>query len=677
MSRILCPQSAQWIAATLRAGGLCRNSQHSNVLARNRISICKADHTYQCLFSTSHRVPAKKRSTLSTDPATLDNISKTLINDLYTRPSSAKKVTLEDVLALRPTNRNISIDDFNKLKDLVAASFNVTQLRGVLRSQSMPSGGKKSVLINQIMILLDLEVAAPKSKPPVVEDPYIDEELRFVQESFPSNRRELFFILGSEGDSLRQLEKEKRVRISINMTNETYMIRGAQESIQEARERIQEMVAVTEESWDISAYKNRDVVMKDPTALEDIARRSETFVSAGDNHTLAIAGRSSKDIEEAKRLFDLKMHESAGNIEHLTFLHQEDELKPVGMFPVFDSVAMSLDESQKSYFRICQAEPYADTTTNNPTFHPVQSSPSNIGSLNDLGKHLQNVVKEIHQPQQAFDLSARFGQVLFQNNNQNMTQLPIPTSFDTLELEEWLQGAENPYFYESLPFAKAVAKLPLVLPKMKTIEAQYTPSSKVLQTLGAHGSTSPSPLRIIFQLNNEGELYIHDGRTIDRQIVVNFMMLGQPTDVQIRSEISTKIDVQSTALRDLMSKTNLQFANALVCPRFFAFNDMLSTPIAAQLGLQGTSTLTHTLRSVYFRTTGVFDYHGLPLVASDIIDQYGNVRKQDLKLLPVPLDSLSLPIDGDTLLTPSSTASSPFEHWDEFIRATQHLNLSI
>ena len=115
------------------------------------------------------------------------------------------------------------------------------------------------------------------------------------------------FILESEGDSLRELEKEKHVRISINIADETYTIRGGLEAIEEAKSRIQELVAVTEESWDISVYKDKDSVLTVPSVLEEIARRSRTFVSASDPNTLTIAGRSSKDMEEAKRLFDLKM----------------------------------------------------------------------------------------------------------------------------------------------------------------------------------------------------------------------------------------------------------------------------------------------------------------------------------------------------------------------------------
>lgn len=230
----------------------------------------------------------------------------------------------------------------------------------------MPTAGKKAALLNQIMVLMDLEVVVPEVKEtaPVMEDPYspIATEVDVDSQEFSSNRRDLSFILGSEGDALRKLEREKHVRISINIGENTYTIRGTKESIEEAKAAIQEMVAVIEESWDISGYADRESVTKRPSALEEIALGSKTFVSAGENDTLVISGRSQQDMEEAKRLFDLKMQKKDKAAESLTFLNQEDDQKPLGMFPVFDTVTMSSGKNQASYFRISQAEPVSANT---------------------------------------------------------------------------------------------------------------------------------------------------------------------------------------------------------------------------------------------------------------------------------------------------------------------------
>ncbi|KAG0315853.1 hypothetical protein BGZ99_007231 [Dissophora globulifera] len=713
MRRIPCQQSTHWLAASLRPS-VCTNARQHTALTGSRISRCNttpsAHRPQPCFYSTLSAAPAtpaqpasRKTKAKQTSPrhppkapaldaATLDSLSNALISDLYTGLSSKAKITLDDVLALRPASQSVTPEEFNKLKDVVATSFNVGQLKGVLRSQGVPANGKKSVLVNQIMVLMDLEIKAHKTKRPMIEDPYPSADSDVVHKAFPSNKRELFFILGSEGDSLKGLEREKNVRISINIANETYVIRGGSEAVAEAQDRIRELVAVTEDAWDISAYSERDVVMKDPSALEDIARRSETFVTAGEGNKLIIAGRSPRDMEEAKRLFDLRLYKATDDSEALTFLHQEDELKPLGMSPVYDSISMTLDENQKSYIRVSQTAPYADQTLDNPTIHPVHTSPASIGTLDQLRGYLKESMDGSLGEHQTLELSANFGQVLFANKNQRMTQLPLPGVFDTLDLEEWLGNAELPYFYQSLPFFKAVTNLPLISPKTRTIEAEYLPSSRFALSTSSHveaaSKASPlRPIRVTFILNNEGELCLQDGRTLNKQSLANLMMLSQPTDIQIRSELLTTMNVEAPSLKELLHQTTLPYANRLQCPSFFSFNDALAattTPAVAQLGLgMGSSAPTHTLKTVLFRTSGIFDFHGLPLVASDIVDQHGHVRKQELKLLPVPLDSgLGSGLVGDRIdmaAAPSSSSatSSPLDHWDDFIKATLHLSRTL
>ncbi|KAF9901373.1 hypothetical protein EC991_006224 [Linnemannia zychae] len=626
--------------------------------ARNRLLLHTSSSTHiqaqgTVISETKSAVSKRqtKKQAVELDSTTIDSISQNLISDLYTRSTS--RVTFEDVLALKPANRTVTPEEFDKLRDLVAASFNNKQLREVLTSQRIPGSknAKKSILVNQVMRLMDLDVVKAESNDnPLVEDPY-HAERNFESEVFPSNRRELFFILGAEGNSLRQLEKEKNVRLSISIADETYSIRGEKASILEAKERIQDMIAVTEESWDVSEYKDKDLVMKDASALEDIARRSETFVSVGNDSTLVIAGRTHKNMEEAKRLFDLKVQ-------------KEDLLAPLGMFPVYDSVTMSVDENQKSFFRVSQTVPYAQQPVDTiKALYPVRSTPETIGTLETLRQHLGEFSADL-LPSQSLDISAQLGQVLFSNNNKLLTKVPVPTSFDNLELKHWLKSAQDPYFFPSIPFFKAVSTLPLSGPKTRTIEVEYTPSSRT-------DSASPAdqkPTRIIFELNNEGELVIQEGRSIDKQLLANIMMLDQPLDMQFKSEISTALSPDSTVMKTLLEQTTLPFANRLDCPAFFSFNNdsySSATPAASQVGL-GSTIPTHTLKSIIMKTTGVFQFYGLPVVASDISDQYGQVHRQELKLLPTPLKYLT----GDAA---SSPRPGLLDNWKHFTKSALHL----
>ncbi|KAG0083110.1 hypothetical protein BGZ93_006375 [Podila epicladia] len=596
------------------------------------------------------------------DREKLDTISKSLIEDLYKEtPASTTVVTLEDVLALKPKgdSNKVSPEEFNKLKDILSNSFNVIQLKSVLRSQKMPTTGKKAALLNQIMVLMDLEVVVPEVKEtaPVMEDPYsaAASEADFESQEFSSNRRDLSFILGSEGDALRKLEREKNVRISINIGDNTYTIRGTKESIEEAKAAIQEMVAVTEESWDISGYADRESVTKRPSALEEIALGSKTFVAAGEDDTLIISGRSRRDMDEAKRLFDLKMQKKDTAAEILTFLHQEDDRKPLGMFPVFDTVSMSSSRNNASYFRISQTEPFAEKTGNSLAIVPVGSSPS-IGKFDALRQHLLETLAQ--HSGQSLDLAAHVGQVLFHNRGSQITDMPLLRSFDTNALKTWMDQSEAPIFSQSFPFFKTVSKLPMVGDKTRTIEVEYVGSALSCVSV-------VSPIRFTFELDADGQLRLQSGRSVNIQHITNIMLLGQPTDIQIRSEFSSELKADRSDVAELLRKIGSPAAHVLEAPKFFSFQAPSSeAPAASQVGLSHP----YTLKSILFKTTGVFNYKDLPLVATDIYSQYGSGRMQQLKLLPTPLTNVS---NTERAFVPepdvASALSTP-ETWDTFFK---------
>ncbi|KAF9586247.1 hypothetical protein BGW38_008015 [Lunasporangiospora selenospora] len=650
----------------------------------------------------------------------LDSLSNRLISDLYLKPSSKRtKVTIQDVLALRPPKSKVSPEEFDKIKELVAASFNVTQLKDVLRSTGIPVGRKKDALLNQTMALMRLEVVATKSKKAkLIDAPFSLAGPNVESEVCPSNRRDLYFILGVEGDSLRKLEKEKNVQISINIADESFMIQGAKDSIAEAKKAIEELVVVTEEPWEISGYEDKALVIGEPAALEDIARRSGTFVSAENENTLVISGRSTYELEEAKRLFDLKMQKPNLHAERLAFIHQEDELKYVGMFPVYDSISMTPDEAQKSYFRVCQVDAFADTSSGNEGIHPVMATPTNIEGTLALRDYMRTSMEKARKPGQSLELAAHFGQVLFRNVDSRMNTVPIPTPFDSLDLEQWLKTAEDPFFFESLPFFKAVSRIPLVGSKTRTIDVEYVPTAWVSSSpsnneLSDSAAAMKRRVHITLEMNDQEEsVYLHNSKFEDRQLLANMMMLGQPTDIQIRSGLSTRLGPENRSLKELLSKTTLLSTSQLECPRFFSFGEtaslsspsssplslspsssqpsssaetpsissttVSSSPIVSQLGLA----TTHTLKSVQFKTTGVFNFMGLPLVASDIRDQHSQTRKQELKLLPIPFSSNpELAVEQArsvaSLTESDATLSTVWENWGDFVKTAMQLNRSI
>lgn len=107
------------------------------------------------------------------------------------------------------------------------------------------------------------------------------------------------------------------------------------------------------------------------------------------------------------------------------------------------------------------------------------------------------------------------------------------------------------------------------------------------------------------------------------------MMLGQPNDLQIRCEFSSELQAESLDMAELLRKIESPATNILEAPKFFSFQGPPSeAPVASQVGLSHP----YTLKSVFFKTTGVFNYQGMPLVATDIGNQNGSSRMQQLKV---------------------------------------------
>lgn len=106
-------------------------------------------------------------------------------------------------------------------------------------------------------------------------------------------------------------------------------------------------------------------------------------------------------------------------------------------------------------------------------------------------------------------------------------------------------------------------------------------------------------------------------------------MLGQPNDLQIRSEFSSELQAESSDMAELLRKIESPAANVLEAPKFFSFQRPPSgTSVASQVGLSHP----YTLKSVLFKTTAVFNYQNMPLVATDIGNHYGSSRMQQLKV---------------------------------------------
>ncbi|KAF9970118.1 hypothetical protein BGZ73_007278 [Actinomortierella ambigua] len=602
--------------------------------------------------------------------------------------SAPAKIAMEDVMMLKPKKKTVTPEEFDQIKDQIGRAFKVDQLKRILQSQNIPATGKKAHLVTQVAMLMDLEILQPPEPAPVMEDPLPLGDYEGISEICPSSRQELFFILGSEPGTLQKLEREKCVRISINIMDETYTIRGSEEAVLEAKARIKELVTVTEENWDISIYP-RDPDMTSPRSLEEIARRSGTYVTLKDENTLLVAGRTSRNIEEAKQLFDLKVHKPVIPEKNEILTLGRDDFAQYGMYPTFDPLLLGPEASRQSLFRINengQPSPTASLRLNS-LLHPVQASGASSKVLSELGIHFEKFFQDHLKDGQRSELSARFGHLLFRNPSDNILKVPIEGAFTVERLESWLEKSEAPRFFDSFPFFKVVSQLRRLEENQKrTIEVDYVNSPRYLLSNKDSSNIPLSPVHIVYEIgsHNDDSVVLKEGKRVISRLNANLMTLTRPADIQIRGDVIQPILSTHQELIRLASESSLA-ADRLVSPPFFSFDASIGVPqqdqqpAASKLGLLPT----HTLQSVRLRVTREFDFGGFVLSASDVQDQLRPIRRQELVLLPKtvpppraaePAEKVSEPAKAD-LSQPEgdkgdgevAAQQKTTENWSEFM----------
>ncbi|KAG0232777.1 hypothetical protein BGW42_007937 [Actinomortierella wolfii] len=626
----------------------------------------KVDHMSSSLYSDYD--PQQKEAATST-----------------TSSKSSTKVTLEDVLALKPDKTTVTPEEFDKIKEQISRAFKVDQLKQILQSQNIPFTGKKPHLVTQVAMLMGLDILEPPEPKPVLEDPLPLNDYEGISEVCPSSRQELFFILGSEPGTLQKLEREKRVRISINIMDETYTIRGSEEAVQDAKARIKELVTVTEENWDISVYPH-EPEMTSARSLEEIARRSGTYVTLKDDKTLMIAGRTSRNIEEAKQLFDLKVHKPAIPEKNELVTVGRDDFAQYGMYPIYDPLLLGPEASRDAFFRINENGQPSPTATLNikSLLHPVQTSGAHSKTLGDLRSHFETSIQKNLKEGQRFEVSARFGHLLFRNPSDNILKVPIDGAFTVERLESWLEESEAPSF----PFYKVVSQLRRLEEKQRrTIEVDYISSPRYLLSNKDSIEVPPTPVHIVYEIdsNNNDTVVLKEGRQLVSRLNSNLMMLTRPADIQIRGEVIQPILSTQQELIRLASESSL-VTDRLVSPPFFTFGasgnvvQKDQVPAALSVGLLPT----HTLQSVRLRVTREFDFDGFTLAASDVQDQLRPIRRHELVLLPKKVSPPSAVaankkteaektesdrsnINDQAGVNTPQTPLSPLEHWPEFM----------
>lgn len=191
----------------------------------------------------------------------------------------------------RPKIRSRVLSDtyYQQLQDDLSLRFTVPQLRHYLKSQNkrVPSKAKKKDLLLSI-----LNDAWGLSSQSMAREAERRKRQGRIRHHFKAEREELFFIIGENGATLREIEDNHRVRVTINVEDGQYAIEGRKQDVEAAKRAIKEHLHLVHESMDIPPLSVglEEMIRNFQPVLVDISRGSGTFIDIQD-------GKVSIDIE--------------------------------------------------------------------------------------------------------------------------------------------------------------------------------------------------------------------------------------------------------------------------------------------------------------------------------------------------------------------------------------------
>ncbi|KAI9320921.1 mitochondrial inner-membrane-bound regulator-domain-containing protein [Dichotomocladium elegans] len=369
---------------------------------------------------------------------------------------------IQSIDSYRPKNTKPVLNNqkYDKLTNDLDMSFTVPQLRQYLKTHEkvVPKKHRKSQLIQHI--IHDLWGFSSQE---MVKQKALMRKKDAIQKHFKTNRRELFFIIGDNGDTLQTIENENNVKITVLIDSNQFIVEGLSKDVDAAQHQIRKYLDFTEILVDYPTLKPgvtpEDLIATTTPILPEISKETRTFIEFV-NDKIELTALSSKDLDYAKRLLSQTFTEL--NITAVKSLHAADEtylryrraknIDYLLFLPVHDSAAMPVTTKKHGWSRLSESR--IEDNYNNTLYHHLTTTAED--SVTELEEIQQSLMpKPIPSVETNILLEARFGNLLFQNpkvGESPFLQPPINSAFSVYQLMKLMKdNAYRRFFFESHP----------------------------------------------------------------------------------------------------------------------------------------------------------------------------------------------------------------------------------
>lgn len=188
-----------------------------------------------------------------------------------------RAILLESVEKFKPRRDVISKKSMDKLHTQLTNAYSVDQLSKILLAHGLCRRGlKKAQLVTSVIE----KHWGIKTREQIKEA----ERMRLldvVKQSFPASRQQLFFIIGDNGSTIRYIEQKNKVKVTIDVNSNEYIVEGPSASVATAKEEILTHLDIKEDTVDIPASmkENTDLQEQIENNLIDISKAAGTFIT--------------------------------------------------------------------------------------------------------------------------------------------------------------------------------------------------------------------------------------------------------------------------------------------------------------------------------------------------------------------------------------------------------------
>ncbi|GAN09039.1 hypothetical protein MAM1_0239c08561 [Mucor ambiguus] len=433
-------------------------------------------------------------------------------------------ILLESIETLKPIQEVITVEELNKLVNVFEKSFSVRQLAEYSAVHHLPRNKRKKRQLIDGIISKHWGIQTVEEFDAAREKEALERRKDLVRETFPASFQQMFFIIGSNGDTIRTIEEDHQVLITIDVDKKLYTVEGPSKAVAQAKKEILTHMNIIQEEVDVPKGIKENTRLRSEVneSLVEVSKLAGSFITLEEDK-FSLASTSSESLMNAKRLLTLMLSEMGAtskkaldSADH-TVVHTHMEYT---VLPMQDSSSMQLYDKKLNWNKL----EYRNKDEQDD--YMVLDSQDMIGGIDNMKDLL---VKPLHAGAgDNVSLEARFGKLLFYGD-------PLPLTPTTTNISSLFKNRTR--FFNSIPPRKITTPyMPMIHSldggfHQRTIQLEYVNQSLI--TDDNNENSDLKRLLVEFLIQEDGNLNVKKVIAEKNRSVVDIVGVHGCIDVRL------------------------------------------------------------------------------------------------------------------------------------------------